>query len=55
MVVESSYESVIEAFERNFFNPLCFLQYYDSLISPENFNHSEVLTYNKEYIMYVKL
>ena len=34
VVAETGYESVIEAYEQNFFNSLCFLQYYDSSISP---------------------
>ena len=42
MVAETSYESIIEAYEQNFFNPLCFLQYYDPFISPSDFNNSKV-------------
>ena len=44
MVVETGHESIIEAYEQNFFNPLCFLQYHDPFISPSDFNNSEVRT-----------
>ena len=46
MVAETGYESVIEAYEQNFFNPLCFLQYYDSSISPSEFSNGKVHIYN---------
>ena len=42
VVAETGYESVIEAYEQNFLNPLCFLQYYDSSISPSEFNNRKV-------------
>ena len=45
MVVETGYESVIGTYEQNFFNPLCFLQYYNSLISPSDFNDKKVHMY----------
>ena len=45
MVAETGYESVIEAYEQNFFNPLCFLQYYDSSISPSEFSNRKVHIY----------
>ena len=42
MVAEIGYESAIEAYEQNFLNPLCFLQYYDSSISPSEFSNRKV-------------
>ena len=45
VVAETGYESVIEAYEQNFFNPLCFLQYYDSSISPSEFSNRKVHIY----------
>ena len=42
MVAET--QNVIEAYVQNFFNPLCFLQYYDPFIPPSDFNDRKVCT-----------
>ena len=41
-MVETGYDSILEAYEQNFFNPMCFLQYYDPLTPPSDFDHSKV-------------
>ena len=44
MVVVTGNESISEGYARNFYNPLCFLQYNDSSTSPSDVNNSKVCT-----------
>ena len=41
-MVDTGYDNILEAYEQNFFNPICFLQYYDPLTPPSDFDDSKV-------------